>query len=137
MTGRMMQRLVTALFIALLLPACGTIEKEKKSQALHNSTRYYEYALRWGDYDKANSMRSPIALSQSPDPESLKKYRITSYKLLESTLSSDGLVLNQVIDINYYNEDNLRERNLIDRQKWVYDQDAEVWYLESPLPSFK
>ena len=132
-----MQRLVTALLATLLLSACGIVEKEQKSQSLHNATRYYEYAIRWGDYDKASSMLGTEGLSRSPAPESLEKFRVTSYKLLDSSLSEDGLVLNQVIDIHYYNEDNLRERNLIDRQKWVYDQEADFWYLESPLPSFQ
>jgi hypothetical protein len=132
----MMQRLVTALLV-MLLCACGTIEKEKKSQSLHNSTRFYEYALRWSDYDKANGMRNPEGSSASPDLESLKKYRITSYKPLESSMSPDGMVFNQVIDIHYYNEDNLLERKIIDRQKWIYDQDADVWYLDGPLPSFR
>ena len=54
-----MQRLVTALLATLLLSACGIVEKEQKSQSLHNATRYYEYAIRWGDYDKANALRSP------------------------------------------------------------------------------
>jgi uncharacterized protein YceK len=136
-TPRIMQRLVTAFLVMMLLSACGTIEKEKKSQSLHNSTRFYEYALRWSDYEKADGMRKPESLSQSPDPASLEKYRVTSYKTLDSSMSADGMVYNQVIEIHYYNEDNLRERKITDRQEWVYDQDADVWYLDGPLPSFR
>lgn len=132
-----MQRLVTALFVSLLLSACSIVEKEQKSQSLHNSTRFYEYAVRWGEYEEANAMRKPEALSASPNPASLKKYRVTSYRLLNSSLSPDGLVFNQVIDIDYYNEDNLLERSITDRQKWVYDEELQVWFLDGPLPSFK
>lgn len=132
-----MRRVITALFTVLLLSACGTIEKEQKSQSLHNSTRFYEYALRWGDYEKANGMRSPEGLMASPAPESLEKFRITSYTLIDSYLSDDGLVLNQIVELRYYNEENLYERSITDRQKWVYDEEAEVWYLESPMPAFQ
>jgi hypothetical protein len=96
----MMQGLATAVLTALLLTACGTIEKEKKSQTLHDATRYYEYALRWSDYESANKLRNPASLVASPEPASL-------------------------------------EKKLIDRQKWIFAQDAEIWYLDGPLPSFK
>ena len=52
-------------------------------------------------------------------------------------MSADGMTLEQVIEIHYYNENTLREKKLIDRQKWVYVQDTEIWYLDGPLPSFK
>ena len=137
MTGRMLQGLAMAVLAALLLTACGTIEKEKKSQALHDATRYYEYALRWSDYESANKLRNPASMAVSPDPASLEKFRVTSYKLVSSQMSADGMTLEQVIEIHYYNENTLREKKLVDRQKWIYAQDTEVWYLDGPLPSFK
>ena len=132
-----MQRLASTLLIALLLSACGTIEKEEKRMSMNNTTRYYEYALRWSDYDAANAMRNPESTIPSPDPAVLKKYRVTSYSVVNSLLSEDGLTLTQIVDMRYYNEENLRERQLTDRQKWVYDEENEIWYLDSPLPAFQ
>ena len=132
-----MQRLASILLTALLLSACSTIEKEEKRMSMNNTTRYYEYALRWSDYDAANAMRNPESTIPSPDPAVLKKYRVTSYSVVNSLLSEDGLTLTQIVDMRYYNEENLRERQLTDRQKWVYDEEIEIWYLDSPLPAFQ
>ena len=132
-----MQRLVSTLMIALLLSACSTIEKEEKKMSMNDTTRYYEYALRWSDYDAANAMRNPEATDPSPDPASLKRFQVTSYTVVNSLMSEDGKVLTQVVDIHYYNEDNMLERQLRDRQKWIYDEEAKIWSLDGPLPTFQ
>lgn len=132
-----MQRLASILMIALLLSACSTIEKEEKRMSMNNTTRFYEYALRWSDYDAANAMRNPESTIPSPDPATLKKFRVTSYTVVNSLISEDGLILTQIVDMRYYNEDNLRERQLTEQQEWVYDAENEIWYLDGPLPAFQ
>ena len=132
-----MQRLASILMIALLLSACSTIEKEEKRMSMNNTTRFYEYALRWSDYDAANAMRNPESTIPSPDPATLKKFRVTSYTVVNSLISEDGLILTQIVDMRYYNEDNLRERQLTEQQEWVYDAENEIWDLDGPLPAFQ
>jgi PBP1b-binding outer membrane lipoprotein LpoB len=132
-----MQRLASILMIALLLSACSTIEKEEKRMSMNNTTRFYEYALRWSDYDAANAMRNPESTIPSPDPATLKKFRVTSYTVVNSLISEDGLILTQIVDMRYYNEENLRERQLTEQQEWVYDAENEIWYLDGPLPAFQ
>ena len=132
-----MQRLASSLMIALLLSACSTIEKEEKRMSMNNTTRFYEYALRWSDYDAANAMRNPESTIPSPDPATLKKFRVTSYTVVNSLISEDGLTLTQIVDMRYYNEENLRERQLTEQQEWVYDAENEIWYLDGPLPAFQ
>ena len=132
-----MQRLVTHLIIALLLSACATIEKEEKKMSMNNTTRYYEYALRWSDSDAANAMRNPETTVTSPEPATLKQFRVTSYTVTNSLMSEDGMILTQIVDIRYYNENNMREKQLTDRQKWVFDPENEIWTLDGPLPSFQ
>lgn len=132
-----MHRLLTLIFVTLLLAGCGTIDKQKKAKSLHNATRYYEHSLRWGDYEEADAMRKPGNTAISPDPMSLGRYKVTSYKLMDSFMSQDGTVVNHVVEIRYYNEDNMREKKLTNRQKWVYEEDIEAWYLDGPLPAFK
>ena len=73
----------------------------------------------------------------SPDPASLRKFRVTSYTVVNSLMSDDGLTLTQFVDMRYYNEENLRERQLTDKQTWVYDEENEIWYLDGPLPAFQ
>ena len=132
-----MQRLASILMIALLLSACSTREQEEKRMSMNNTTRFYEYALRWSDYDAANAMRNPESTIPSPDPATLKKFRVTSYTVVNSLISEDGLILTQIVDMRYYNEENLRERQLTEQQEWVYDAENEIWYLDGPLPAFQ
>ena len=105
--------------------------------SMNNTTRYYEYALRWSDYDAANAMRNPETTVTSPEPATLKQFRVTSYTVTNSLMSEDGMILTQIVDIRYYNENNMREKQLTDRQKWVFDPENEIWTLDGPLPSFQ
>ena len=43
----------------------------------------------------------------------------------------------QAIGIRYYHTERLKEKSLVDRQKWKYDEEDKTWYLESGLPDFK
>jgi hypothetical protein len=57
--------------------------------------------------------------------------------VVNSLMSDDGLTLTQIVDIHYYNEENLRERQLTDQQTWIYDEENEIWVLDGPLPAFQ
>ena len=47
------------------------------------------------------------------------------------------MTASQVVTINYYNQSDLRERELEDHQKWKYFSDEKRWFLISEPPAFK
>ena len=133
-----MHRFTLIIMFTALLTGCSTVDTKKKSTTLHNATRAYENFIRWGDYESAISFINPEVMTEPlPDPESLKRYRVTSYEVMTNSMSSDQNEALQVVEIRYYNEDNMREVTIRDRQTWKYDEAATSWYLATSLPAFK
>jgi hypothetical protein len=133
-----MHRLIALLLLAAFLSGCASMDERKKTVTLERATRHYENAIRWGDYETANAFRlregdSALTL----DPDSLKRFRVTSYEILSSVLNADETEARIVVQIGYYDEGRMREVTLTDRQTWKYDTDLEQWYLDSPLPAFR
>lgn len=132
------QRLFVILLSALLLTACAAASDSKKAIALDQATRYYEKAIRWVDFKTANSLRRLEDNTQySPDPDTLKRIRVTSYETMNMTASSDNSVVNIQVEIVYYNEDTMKLVTLTDKQIWKYDPDDKAWYISTPLPAFR
>jgi hypothetical protein len=128
-------RLVTLLLLAVFLSGCASMDERKKTILLDRATRQYERAIRWGDYEDASAFRNQRA--GAPNPDSLKRFRVTSYETQSTVLNEDETEAQVVVQIKYYNEDRMQEVTLTDRQTWKYDSDQGVWYLDSPLPSFR
>jgi PBP1b-binding outer membrane lipoprotein LpoB len=131
-----MQRLIALLLLAAFLGGCASIEERKKSVTLDATTRHYENAIRWGDYVTANALRIQSD-AQTPDPESLKHFRVTSYETVNTELNDDESRATVTVQIKYYDDEHMREETLTDRQNWEYDSKLGQWFLDGPLPSFR
>lgn len=132
-----MQRFIALLLLAAILGGCASMEERKKTVTLDMATRHYENAIRWGDYETASSF---IVLegadAPGPSPERLKSFRVTSYRTQNTVLNEDETEAHIVVQINYYDEDRMKEVTLMDRQTWKYDAELGQWFLYSPLPAF-
>jgi hypothetical protein len=133
-----MHRFITLLLIAAFLSGCASMDERKKTVTLSMATRHYESAIRWGDYDTANALRiQEGAGALSPDPENLKRFRVTSYETLNTVLNEDETEARIVVQIGYYDEERMKEVTLTDRQTWKYNTELGQWYLDGPLPAFR
>jgi hypothetical protein len=138
MTDLTMTRCATVLALALLLTGCTGLGAQRQAIALENTTRAYERAIRWGDFDAAEEFRAPAdRLNRTPIPGRLNDIRVTSYEPVDYWLSADMKEARIVVDIRYYNEHRMKEVTVTDRQTWRYDDRAARWYLVDPLPAFE
>jgi hypothetical protein len=128
-----------AVFLTLaLMVGCATYETEKKMNRYDYTIHQYEKAIRWGSYDVANSFRKPDEEGgHAPDFEWLKQFAVTSYEVVNQNISEDRNEAQLTVDIRYYDKDTMKERQLVDRQRWRWDAESDVWILEGPLPAFK
>jgi len=131
-----MQRLIALLLLAAFLSGCASIDERKKSVTFDVTTRHYETAIRWADYATANAYRIQTG-APSPDPESLKHFRVTSYETVNTELNEDQTRATITVQIRYYDDERMTEQTLTDRQVWEYDSKLEQWFLDSPLPAFR
>jgi hypothetical protein len=133
-----MQHVIALLLLAALLGGCASMDERKKTVTLSTATRHYESAIRWGDYETAEAFRiQEDAGAVTPDPESLKRFRVTSYETLSTLLNEDDTEALVVVQIRYYDEERMKEVTLTDRQTWKYDPELVQWFLYSPLPAFQ
>jgi len=132
------QRIFVILLAALLLSACTAVGDSKKAITLDQATRYYERAIRWVDFNAANSMRRLEGSAHyTPSPETLKRIRVTSYETVNTASTDDNSTMNIQVEIVYYNEDTMKLVTLTDNQVWKYDADNQSWYITTPLPAFR
>lgn len=125
--------------LLLLIAACASLEKEKKEWMKFDETsRSYLMALRWGEYEAAYGFkRLPDVDAKLPDFNDLRDIRITSYRVKQTVISENKLMVMQIVDFQYYRMSNVTVRTITDRQRWEYDKEKERWYLLSDLPDFE
>ena len=131
-----MHRIITLLIIALLLSGCASVGNSKRSITLEKATRIYDNAIRWGDYDVANSLRKQPAAG-SPGPVLLRRIKVTALEPVSMSVSEDQSEVQRVVEIRYYNEDSMKIVTLMDHQMWKYDAAEKTWQLVTPLPAFR
>ena len=124
--------------LIFLICGCAGIQTGKRMTLFDDTARAYLRSIRWGDYEAAYAFKNPQAMdSKMPDFEDLRQIRVTAYNVKQTILSEDKSTILRIVDFQYYRISNVIVKNLIDRQKWEYDQKANRWYLTSDLPDFK
>jgi len=124
------------LFIALFMSGCASVDNSKKTITLDSALRQYERAIRWGEYQAADSLRRQPAGSTA-DTARFKSIRVTAYNTVGKTESEDRSKAQVDVVIRYYNEYTMRELTITDHQLWEYDPAEKTWYITSPMPAFK
>lgn len=122
----------------LMLLGCATVTDFRLSTQFEKVAESYSAALRWEDFELARSFVLKQNLkggSTLPDPDILKKIKITSYELQNLKMNKEKLMVEQTVEIKYYNKDYLIEKVVHDNQIWIYESDS--WYLSTGLPVFK
>ena len=124
--------------LIFLIIGCAGIQTGKRMTLFDDTARAYLRAIRWGDYEAAFAFRNlQSADTKMPDFEDLRQIRVTAYNVKQTILSEDQLKVMRIVDFQYYRISNVTVKNLIDRQTWEYDKEANRWYLTSDLPDFK
>ncbi len=135
-----MKRLTTTLLLccvatSLLSPGCGTLKKEKKTQALDAAARAYGKSIRWAYYEAAYGYVHPDQREEIP--EHLENVRVTSYEVVQPLVMKSDERAEQVVAIEYVLRDQQVLYKLSERQDWRYEEKEQTWWLHSDLPRFK
>jgi hypothetical protein len=127
-----------AFVLVFLICGCAGVQTGKKMTLFDDTARAYLRALRWGDYQTAYAFKNLLGTdNKMPDFEDLRQIRVTAFNVKQTILSEDQSTILRVVDFQYYRITNVTVKNLIDRQTWEYDEEANRWYLTSDLPGFK
>ena len=124
------------LFIVLLMSGCASVDDSKKTITLDSALRQYERAIRWGEFQAAESLRRP-STGTAANMARLKSVRVTGYDTHGKTESADRTRAQVDVEIRYYDEYAMKEMTIVDQQLWEYDPEGKTWYITSPMPAFK
>lgn len=98
----------------------------------------YEKYIRWNELQQAITFVDPKTRAENPNEafelERFEHVRVTGYEVRARDLTPDQKELVQTVQLTLYNVHNLRERRVVDRQRWRYDEASERWLLVSGLP---
>lgn len=132
-----MVKYVLSMFVLFII-GCTSLQGKWRLAQFEDISYAYGQAMRWGDYDVASGFRKKQESDHGAwNVDKLDKIRVTSYELLNSNPSEDKLRVHQSVKIRYFNVDQMKEKSLIDRQLWEYDDTEKAWYLQSGPPDFR
>jgi hypothetical protein len=102
------------------------------------ASRAYGAAILWSHFEAANLYcKSGGDAGKPPDFEKLKTIKVAMYDVKQVDLAEDKRHVSQVVEIKYYQLDNVVIKTIRDEQLWEYDPKEKSWYLSSGLPPFK
>jgi len=133
-----MHRFIYPILLVLSLSGCAAVDDSKKTITYDKALWQYETAIRWVDFSTANSLRRlEDSSAYTPDPNTLRDIKVTSYKVINRTTSEDHAEVRLTVEIVYYNDRSMKLATIIDNQVWKYDPAIKGWYITTPLPPFK
>ena len=136
----MIKLIAKSVVVIMLFMGCAGLQSGEKEnwEKFDDTSRAYLIAIRWGEYEAAYGFKKlPDIDAKMPDFQDMKDIKVTSYRVKQTMISEDEMVVVQLVDIQYYRMRNVTVRTITDRQRWEFDKEKKRWYLISDLPNFE
>ena len=122
----------------LMFFGCATFTDLRLLSKFDEVAESYKTAISLEDFkmvDSFMSKQNPKKKPVLPDKKFLEKIKITSYKVQNLKMYNEKLMVEQTVEIKYYNTDYLIEKVIDDNQIWIYESNS--WRLSTGLPVFE
>ena len=136
----MIKFMTKCVVLMLLVVGCAGLDTDEKEnwEKFDETSRAYLIAIRWGEYEAAYGFkRLPGINTKVPDFQDMRDIKVTSYRVKQTIISEDEMIVMQLVDIQYYRMRDVTVRTITDRQRWEFDSEKRRWYLISDLPHFE
>lgn len=135
---RLFPAMAVELFVWTILASfwlvnCASFSDKGKLNAFEQATKNYRYAMLLSNFEEAKNLSAP---DSSIDLAALKNFHVVSYTPKKIEFSSDKSKVSQIVEIEYYRVDSMRQKIIRDVQEWTYQPETEQWILKSGLPEF-
>ncbi len=135
MKGSIAARVLLIVLACLVLSACASA---KRNEGLRVKLYNYAAAIRWNEIEQALGYVNPAVLAAKPftdaDRARWAQTQVSRYYEGPQSVDPDGSV-RQVVQIELIDRSTQTVRSIVDRQHWVFDDEAKVWWLDSGLPA--
>ncbi len=129
--------LFSCLSILMVLSGCAGLVAGNRGQNFDLQMLGYERAIRWGEFQMADSFRLPTTGDPQTDFSAYEGIRVTAYEVLRTTFSDNAEKAQRTVSIQYFRESSPAVRKITDNQEWEYNADLERWFLLTALPQFR
>lgn len=137
----MYRQLLPSAVMLLLLVAASALAGDGPSRSqrarLTPTQDAYMAALRWSDFEGAESFIDPETLRTRPlsdlQRERYRQLQVSSYRERGSSVAADGSVERRV-EMGVINRNTLAERTLVLTERWRWDPQAKRWWQVEGLP---
>jgi hypothetical protein len=131
-----MRQMIVVGCVALLLAGCATLQH--KNQLRDQTMDSYAAALRWGDFQSAESYVDPAVRAAHPlTPQQKALYntvRVAEYDASAPMPTDDPNTVRQTAQISLIVKSSQRVYSVLDHQTWRWDANTKHWWLETGLP---
>lgn len=101
------------------------------------ATSLYRNAIRWSNFKAAAGfLEDPGQALEENGLERLRLVKVTDYDVIGEKASADYHTVDVTAVIEYVWLDQMVQRRVTDRQKWIYDDATKRWRLTGGLPDF-
>lgn len=133
-------RRIALLALALVVTLLSGCASDVRNEALTNTTNAYASAVRWNDWEGAQSFIDKDYAAEHPlnsvDQGRLGQLRVTGYDEGGGPRPDGDDEVVQVVQVNVVNVNTQAERTVVDHQRWRYDTEKKKWWLMTGLPDF-
>lgn len=123
--------------IAILVTLSACASSGKSDEGLRSRIFHYAAAIRWNEIEQAVKYIDPAVLAEQPftaaDAGRWREIQVARYVEGPQSVDAQGRV-EQTVQIELIDRATQRVRSIVDRQRWRYDESAQIWWLETGLP---
>ncbi|SJZ99258.1 hypothetical protein [Novilysobacter spongiicola] len=131
-------RLLTVLLVTCLGLLAGCASSPSATDALDESQYAWSGAIRWGDFEGAESLVDPdVRTEQVVTDLEMKRYeqiQVSYYRTGGSSRNVDAGTAVRDVEIGVINRHTMAERVVKYREQWRWDEEAGIWWNTSGLP---
>jgi len=131
-------RLLTVLLLTCLVALVGCASSPSATDALDESQYAWSGAIRWGDFEGAESLVDPDVRSEQPTTDlEMRRYeqiQVSYYRAGGASRNIDAGTAVRDVEIGVINRHTMAERVVKYREQWRFDEEAGIWWNTSGLP---
>lgn len=130
-----MKKTISLFVFILIIGGCSGMSVKKR---LDSTLFKYAGVIRWANYAAAMEFMSPDTekkyLPSRLEIDRLQQFSVSSYIAAPIIPGADEYTIHQNVQIKFYNVHTKREKIIIDKQEWRYDEELKHWWLMTGLP---
>lgn len=120
-----------------LLAGCAYWSSQERQTSFDNVSRAYARAMEWSNFEGlAVFVRVPEGGAPF-NPGVFKDFKITSYKPKAGVGSTEGAIVQRLVQISYVRLPRMSERNITVQEVWEYSEKDKRWFLTHGLPELQ